>query len=75
VSRARQVLTSNTVKINGGTFRFRIQRKTLMLTPIVTAAQKHAALAFPLCFSTGGWMVAVSYRGHSWRRVACGPWC
>ena len=70
-----QVLTSNTVKINEGTFRFRIQRKTLMLTPIVTAAQKHAALAFPLRFSTGGWMVAVSYRGHSWRRVACGPWC
>jgi hypothetical protein len=47
----------------------------LLLTPLVTAAQKHAALAFPLRFSTGGWMVAVSYRGHAWRRVACGPWC
>ena len=70
-----QLLSKNAVKINDGTFRFRIQGKTLMLTPLLTAAEKQAALAKPLDFSTAGWMVAVSYLGHPWRRVACGPWC
>jgi hypothetical protein len=69
------LLTGNTVKINDGRFRFRIQGGTLMLTPVVAAAQRQAALAKPLEFNTAGWMVAVSYRGHSWRRVACGSWC
>ena len=70
-----QLLSASTVKINDGTFRFRIQGKTLMLTPLLTAAEKRAALAKPLDFSTAGWMVAVSYFGHPWRRVACGSWC
>ena len=57
-----------------GSFRFRIQGKTLMLTPLLTPALKHEALADPLNFHTAGWMVAVAYSGHSWRHVACG-WC
>src|SRR2546425_442929 len=61
-----QLLNANTVKINDGTFRFRIQGKTLMLTPLLAAAAKQAALAKPLDFSTAGWMVAVSYFGHPW---------
>ena len=69
------VLTANTLKINDGTFRFRIQGKTLMLTPLITAAEKQAALAKPLNFSTAGWMVAVSYWGHAWRQVPCGSRC
>jgi len=70
-----QLQSKNTVKINDGPFRFRIQGKTLMLTPLLTAAQKQAALAKPLDFSPAGWMVAVSYLGHPWRRVACKSWC
>jgi hypothetical protein len=58
----------------GGSFRFRIQGKTLMLTPLLTPALKQEALADPLNFHTAGWMVAVGYSGHSWRHVACG-WC
>jgi hypothetical protein len=30
------------------------------------------ALAHPLQFSTAGWMVAVAYPGHTWKRVPCG---
>ena len=70
-----KLLSTNTVKINDGTFRFRIQGKTLMLTPLLTSAEKQAALAKPLNFSTAGWMVAVSYLGRPWKRVACGTWC
>jgi hypothetical protein len=70
-----QIVTANTVKINDGTFRFRIKGKTLMLTPRLTADLKQKALADPLAFSTVGWMVAVSYVGHPWRRVPCGHWC
>ena len=58
-----------------GSFRFRIQGKTLMLTPLLTPALKQEALADPLNFHTAGWMVAVAYNGHPWKRVACGKWC
>jgi hypothetical protein len=58
-----------------GSFRYRIQGKTLMLTPLLTPALKRKALADPLSFSAAGWMVAVAYSGHAWKRVACGKWC
>lgn len=58
-----------------GSFRFRIQGKTLMLTPLLTPASKKEALADPLSFQSAGWMVAVAYSGHAWKRVACGKWC
>jgi len=74
-----RLLTPTTFKITNadvrGTYRFRIQGGTLMLTPIITAEQKQAALAKPLDFSPAGWMVAVSYLGHPWHRVACGSPC
>jgi hypothetical protein len=70
-----QVVTANTVKINDGTFRFRIKGKTLMLRPLLTTDLRQKALHDPLNSSTAGWMVAVSYLGHPWRRVACGKWC
>jgi hypothetical protein len=70
-----QMLTSTTVKINDGKFRFRIVGKTLMLTPLLTSAENRQALANPLKFSTAGWMVAVAYPGHMWRRAPCGQWC
>jgi hypothetical protein len=70
-----ELLGAHKVKINDGSFRFRVQGKTLMLTPLLTAAEKQQALAHPHTFSTAGWMVAVSYLGHSWRRVPCGTWC
>jgi hypothetical protein len=55
-----------------GSFRFRVQGKTLMLTPLLTPRLKKEALADSLNFHTAGWMVAVSYFGHPWGRVACG---
>lgn len=58
-----------------GSFRFRVQGKTLMLTPLLTPRLKKEALADPLNFHAAGWMVAVSYLGHPWSRVACGKWC
>src|SRR3954447_26094351 len=66
---------SSTVKINDGSFRFRVQAAGLTLAPLLTKAEKKQALAHPLRFSTAGWMVAVSYVGHTWRRVPCGRWC
>lgn len=70
-----RLITPATVKINDGLFRFRVQGAGLMLTPVLTKIQKKQALAHPLKFSTAGWMVAVSYVGHSWRSVPCDRWC
>jgi hypothetical protein len=68
-------VTGSTLKIGEGSFRFRIQGKTLMLRPLLTPALKQEALADPLNFHQAGWMVAVAYNGHPWKRVACKTWC
>lgn len=68
-------VSGSTLTIKKASFRFRIQGKTLMLTPLLTSALKQEALADPSNFHDAGWMVIVAYRGHSWKRVACGKWC
>jgi hypothetical protein len=69
----------STLKISNsdvsGSFRFRIQGKTLMLKPLLTSALKQEALADPLNFHTAGWMVAVAINGHPWNRIPCKTWC
>jgi hypothetical protein len=58
-----------------GSFAFEVRGGTLRLTPLLTPALIDEALSDPLGFHAAGWMVAVSYRGHPWRRVACDGWC
>ena len=70
-----RLIAHATVRINDGLFRFAVRGASLMLTPIITKTQKKLALAHPLKFSTAGWMVAVSYVGHTWRGVPCDRWC
>ena len=71
--------SGSTLKISNsdvsGSFRFRIQGKTLMFKPLLTSALKQEALADPLNFHPAGWMVAVAIDGHPWNRVACKTWC
>ena len=68
-------MSGSTLTINSESFQFTIQGKTLMLTPLLTPELKQEALADPLNFNVAGWMVAVAYGGHPFRRVACGVWC
>jgi hypothetical protein len=72
-------VNGSTLKIGNadvsGSFRFRIQGKTLMLRPLLTPALKQEALADPLNFHPAGWMVAVALNGKPWNRVACKTWC
>ena len=68
-------VSGSTLKIGPGSFRFRIQGKTLMLKPLLTSALKQEALADPLGFHPAGYMVAVAVPGHTWNRVACRTWC
>ena len=69
-------INGHTLRINAGTFRYRIRNgKRLNLTPVITAAARREALADPLQFSVAVWMVAVAYPGHTWKRVACNGWC
>lgn len=71
-----RIVKTGTVRINDGIFRYRIlDGNKLMLTPVLTAAAIRRALAHPLQFSLAGWMVAVSYPGHVWKRVPCAGWC
>jgi hypothetical protein len=59
-----------------GTFRYRVVGgKALLLTPVLTPADKRFALAHPLRFSVAGWMVAVALAGGEWKRVPCVGWC
>ncbi len=68
-------VSGSTLMIGPGSFRFRIQGKTLMLKPLLTSALKQEALADPLGFHAAGYMVAVAVPGHPWNRVACRTWC
>jgi len=68
-------VSGSTLTINSESFQFTIQGQTLMLTPLLTPELKQEALADPLNFNVAGWMVAVAYGGHPFRRVACGVWC
>jgi hypothetical protein len=71
-----RVLSHHRLRINNGTFHFRIvSGNRLRLAPIITAAMRSHALASPLNFSAAVWEVAVSYTGQTWTRVRCGAWC
>jgi hypothetical protein len=66
---------ARTVRINDGTFHFRISGEELRLEPVISAVARRKALAHPLQFSTAGWQVAVAFPGHAWKRVPCAGWC
>jgi hypothetical protein len=70
-----EIVDSNTIRINDGTFGYSIQGNTLALTPLITDKQRREALRDPAAFSTAGWMVAVSYPGTTWEGVPCEGWC
>jgi hypothetical protein len=69
------IVDSNTFMIGNATFDYSIHGDILGLTPIITDKQRREALRHPWDFSTAGWMVAVSYPGTMWNRVACQGWC
>jgi hypothetical protein len=70
-----RLLDARTVRINDGTFHFRIKGRELRLEPVISAAARRKARAQPLQFSTAGWQVAVAFPGHVWKRVPCAQWC
>lgn len=70
-----RIVNARTLRIGEGTFHYRIVGGKLTLTPVISAAAKRQALAHPLQFSTAGWQVAVSFPGHTWKRVPCRGWC
>jgi hypothetical protein len=71
-----RIVGVRTLRLGDGTFRYRIlDGKKLTLTPLISAAARRKALAHPLQFSVAGWMVAVAFPGHIWKRVPCGGWC
>jgi hypothetical protein len=74
-----RVTDAHKLRIGDARFRFHIHRtadgEALAMKPVITRRTRRQALAHPLEFSTAGYAVAVSYPGHTWRRVPCGPWC
>jgi hypothetical protein len=87
VDDGRFQIKGHTLRINSGTFRYRIRNgirlrrshrflpAELSLTPVITAATRRQALVHPLKFSVATWMVAVAYTGQTWNRVHCNSWC
>lgn len=72
-----RLVNPHTVRIGSPpqTFHMRIDHGHLRLSPMISPALKRVALAHPLRFSAAGWMVAVAFPGHSWKRVPCAQWC
>jgi hypothetical protein len=69
------IVDSNTFMIGDAKFDYSIHGGQLSLTPRITASQRRQALRHPWDFTTAGWMVAVTYPGTTWNRVACQWWC
>lgn len=69
------IVDSDTFRMGDATFDYSIHGSTLTFTPIITDRQRREALRHPWEFSSAGWMVAVSYPGTTWNRVACQGWC
>jgi hypothetical protein len=71
-----EIMGGHAVRIGDATFDFTITNgDTLILKPVVTAADRRKALASPLEFSTAAWQVAVTYGGLPWKRAHCDGWC
>jgi len=70
-----QVLDDHTVRIGEGSFTYSItDGETLILHPVIEAADRRQALAHPLDYNTAGWQAAVAWGGRPWKRVDCGEW-
>jgi hypothetical protein len=70
-----KLIDEHTLAIGEQRFTYRISGDTLALDPVLTPHEIDQALGNPLEFSQAGWAVAVSYPGHTWRRVPCEGWC
>jgi hypothetical protein len=71
-----RILNSHSVRIGRVTFHYRILGgDTLQLSPVLTKAMRHQALAHPQEFSDAGWAVSVAYPGYTWKRAPCDDWC
>ncbi len=71
------IIDDHTMKIGHTTFHYRVTggSNTLALSPVLTNAMIHEALANPKKFSEAGWAVSVAYPGYTWQRVPCDGWC
>jgi hypothetical protein len=71
------IVDDDTFRIGNTAFRYRIAEggNTLSLSPVLTQAMIHEALADPKAFSEAGWAVSVAYPGYTWQRVPCDGWC
>ena len=67
-----RIVNSNTIRIGSQPFHFRILHgNTLTLSPVLTKAMVHQAVAHPQKFSMAFWAVSVAYAGYTWKRVTC----
>lgn len=70
-----RMVSGNTFKIGKSTFRYKIARNALSLTPVIPAKLVRLGRANPLAPNDAGWMIAVAYAGHKWKRVPCNTRC
>jgi hypothetical protein len=71
-----EIINAHALRIGDATFDFTITNgNTLILKPVIIAADRHQALSNPFKFSTAAWQVAVTYGGLPWKRTECEGWC
>jgi hypothetical protein len=65
----------NTFKIGHSSFHYKVVGKTLNLVPMIPARLVRLANVHPFKPNDAGWMVAVAYAGHTWKRAPRNEWC
>jgi hypothetical protein len=70
-----KIIDAHTFRIGRSKFHYAVAGDTLMMDPVITAAQRKEALAKPGKFTDAVWMVSVAVPGTSWHSVDCGVWC
>lgn len=70
-----EVIDDHTMTIGDGSFTYRVKNGDLVLHPVITEADREAALADPYEYTTAGWQVSVAYDGLPFRSAPCGDRC
>ncbi len=69
------LVDDHVMTIGDARFGYVVEGDVLRLEPLISAADRKAAIAAPFDFSTAGWQVAVTYGGRPWHAVPCEGWC
>ena len=70
-----EVVDDDTMTIGGVEFTYTVANGELVLEPVISKADRKAALADPYEYTDAGWAISVANGGRPFRSVQCEQWC